>query len=251
MKLSIIVPCYNSENIVRCLDSIVNQTFKDFEIVIVDDGSSDKTYEIINSYFIDKEDIDKQIIKQDNLGSSLARKAGIEKARGDYLGFVDSDDYIEEDYYERLMNKAIESNSDIVCCGIIRHENGKIIKVPSNNQYTNIDISGKQAEMLILNNKSVLIYLVNKVFKKELFKNSLNYPGRIIAEDYLLLSQILKHTDKVSIIDSYGYHYLVSLSSQTKQKYSDVHKQTYIEYNDYYLNIDDNDSDYKQAFERL
>ena len=98
-KISIIIPSYNEEkNIFRCLDSVMNQTFSDFEVLCVDDGSNDKTFDIIKKY----SEKDSRIIpmKNPNKGVSSARNFGIENAKGDYIGFVDSDDFIQPQMYE-------------------------------------------------------------------------------------------------------------------------------------------------------
>ena len=116
MKLSIIVPVYNVKNfLAECLESLVNQTMDDYEIILVDDGSTDGSADIVRSY----EAKYPELIRSkfiDNGGQGRARNFGIEMARGDYLGFVDSDDWVSLDMYEKLYSKACESNADIVVC---------------------------------------------------------------------------------------------------------------------------------------
>ena len=114
-KISIIIPSYNEEkNISRCLDSVMNQTFSDFEVLCVDDGSNDKTYDIIKKY----SEKDSRIIplKNPNKGVSSARNFGIENAKGDYIGFVDSDDFIQPQMYEFLYRAVTENNCDFSVC---------------------------------------------------------------------------------------------------------------------------------------
>ena len=114
-KISIIIPSYNEEkNISRCLDSVMNQTFSDFEVLCVDDGSNDKTYDIIKKY----SEKDSRIIPMKNpyKGVSSARNFGIENAKGDYIGFVDSDDFIQPQMYEFLYKAVTENNCDFSVC---------------------------------------------------------------------------------------------------------------------------------------
>ena len=110
IKISIIVPVYNcAKYIKKCLDSLINQTFKNIEIILVNDGSTDNSEEIIQSY----DDNRIVYIKQKNQGPSAARNLGIDLAKGEYIGFVDSDDWIDADYYEKLYN-AIAANNAII-----------------------------------------------------------------------------------------------------------------------------------------
>lgn len=119
-KVSIIVPVYNVEKYLkRCLNSLVNQTLTDIEVILVNDGSKDKSQEIINEF---KEKYPEKIkaFETVNGGAAKARNYALEHVTGEYIGFVDSDDYVEEDMYEKLYNKAIEENAEIVCCNYYR-----------------------------------------------------------------------------------------------------------------------------------
>lgn len=121
VKVSVIIPMYNSESYIdKCIQSIINQTLKDIEIILVDDGSTDKSLEISNKYAENDERI--KVIKQKNKGVSSARNYGVSIAEGNFITFVDSDDFIEIDMLEILYNSAIDNNCDVVLSGI------KIIK---------------------------------------------------------------------------------------------------------------------------
>ena len=126
-KISIIVPVYKVEKYIhKCIDSILNQTFKDFELILVDDGSPDNCGKICDEYA--KKDSRVIVIHKENGGLSSARNSGLDIARGDYIGFVDSDDYIENDMYELLYNLCEENNCDISSCSSIIHfPNKKVI----------------------------------------------------------------------------------------------------------------------------
>ena len=137
-KISVVVPVYNVEKFLeRCLNSIVNQTFKDIEIICVNDGSTDNSRKILDKY-TNYSNI--KIIDQINAGLSEARNTGLLNAKGEYIAFIDSDDYIDPNFFEVLYNTAFEKNSDIECAGIIRENNKKKIELDSSiKQYEEIE----------------------------------------------------------------------------------------------------------------
>ena len=119
-KVSIIIPCYSVERYLnRCMDTIVNQTLKDIEIILVDDKSPDRVPEMCDEW-AKKDKRIKVIHKKKNEGLGLARNTGLEIATGDYVAFVDSDDYVDTEMFSRLYEKAVETQSDIVYCGVKR-----------------------------------------------------------------------------------------------------------------------------------
>ena len=114
--VSVIIPAYNIEDYIgRCLDSIISQTYKNLEIIVVDDGSRDHTGEILDNYA--KKDRRIKVIHKENGGVSSARNKGIEAAEGDYIGFIDGDDLIEPEMYKTLVDLLEEENADIAHCG--------------------------------------------------------------------------------------------------------------------------------------
>ncbi len=124
-KISIIVPVYNVENYLKkCLDSIVNQTFKDIEIILINDGSTDNSLNICKEYA--KKDHRIRLINKPNGGLSSARNVGIDLSTGEYLGFVDSDDWIALNMYEKLYNLCKIFNADISQCKYIRNNEQKL-----------------------------------------------------------------------------------------------------------------------------
>ena len=115
MEISVIVPVYNTEKFLRrCLDSLINQTFKDLEIICVNDGSADGSGDILKEYS------GIRVINQENRGLSGARNTGIQAARGRFIGFVDSDDWVDLDFFEKLYEAAVKNNADIACASIVR-----------------------------------------------------------------------------------------------------------------------------------
>ena len=122
IKVSIVVPVYNAEKyLVQCLDSVVNQTLKDVEIILIDDGSTDGSAEICKRYLSDPR---VTYYHKENEGLAAARQDGMERASGEYIGFVDSDDWIEPDMYERMYGAAKKENADVVMCNLFIDEDG-------------------------------------------------------------------------------------------------------------------------------
>lgn len=122
-KVSVIVPVYNKAHYVgKCIESILDQTLLDIELILVNDGSTDNSEQVCKSYLSDKR---VQYILQKNSGPASARQNGIDRAQGEYLGFVDADDWIEPDMYEKMYHSALSSDADIVMCNIIENENGR------------------------------------------------------------------------------------------------------------------------------
>ena len=124
-KVSIIIPVFNAEKYLeKCLDSLVNQTLEDIEIICIDDGSTDNSLEILKTY--EQKDKRIKVLQQTNKKQGAARNYGIREAIGEYIGFVDSDDWAELDMFEKLYNKAISTDSDITMCKVIDYnENTK------------------------------------------------------------------------------------------------------------------------------
>ena len=130
IKFSIIIPAYNAENsIQKSIDSILNQTYNNYEIIVVNDGSTDNTINLIEKNSKIK------IINQKNLGVSSARNTGIENAKGDFIAFIDADDYIEKNYLEEFNNIIEKYNPDLIICGINESNNSKIFKSFFKNAY--------------------------------------------------------------------------------------------------------------------
>ena len=213
--LSIIIPSYNIElYIARCLDSLINQTYTNLEIIVVDDGSTDDTLSIIKSY--EKKDKRIHVIHKENEGVSNARLTGMKQAKGKYIGFVDGDDMVEFDMFELLMNNAKEFNADISHCGYV-------MDFPDGHS----DLYYGTGQKIIQNNETGLKDLLrgqciepglwNKIYKKELietFINNKNMDYSIKNLEDLLVNYYLFKESNVSIYeDRCKYHYILRKSS--------------------------------------
>lgn len=205
-KVSVIVPVYNVEKFLpKCLDSLVNQTFKEYEIIIVNDGSPDNSQDIINLYKEKHPKLIRSFIKK-NGGLSDARNYGIDKARGEYIMFIDSDDYVTSDIVEKLYNCIEKEQSDIAVCNFIRiNSKGKEIKNYNYNPGT----------VNILNNKQILFNqptACNKIYKRELFKD-LRFDKGKYYEDLRLINKLYLKCNKVAFIDDFCYYYVERANS--------------------------------------
>ena len=217
--ISVIVPIYNLDNYIeRCLISIRNQTYRNIEIIVVDDGSIDDSWNVINR--IAKEDNRVIPIHKENGGVSSARMLGLANANGEWIGFVDGDDEIEEDMYEVLMNNAFEYNADISHCGykmifndgrITSFYDTKVKKIQDNTTGV-IDL---------LEGDLIEPGLCNKLYKKSLFEDIELDTNIKINEDLLLNYYLFKNSQLSIFEDLTKYHYLIRDNSASRSKLND------------------------------
>ena len=197
-KVSIIVPVYNVEKYIdKCLSSLVNQTLNDIEIIIVNDGSIDKSEQIILKY---KEKYPSKIVylKKENGGLSDARNFGMPYAKGNYIAFLDSDDYVELDTYEKLYNRAIQTDADMVECDFYWEYSDKKIHDTSANYKDESDMYA---------NARVVAW--NKLYKKDLIINSgIKFPKGLRYEDLEFFYKILPQLKKIELINEPLIHYV-------------------------------------------
>lgn len=214
-KVSIIVPVYNVEKYLRkCLDSLINQTLNDIEIICINDGSTDKSLKILKEY----KNKDSRIIllNQENSGQSVARNRGIEIAKGEYLGFVDPDDWIDLDYYEKLYNAASTNDTDIAVGGIIRVTGIKKKKFLNFEKETITDNTKLKFELCDVPEKS---YIWNKIYKTQKLKEiNLKFEEGRIFEDCIFTPQALFFLGKMVTVPNTYYYYLRRNNSTVKQR---------------------------------
>ncbi|NTJ52570.1 glycosyltransferase [Enterococcus faecium] len=212
-EISIIVPVYKVEPYLRkCVDSILAQTFTDFEVILVDDGSPDNSGKICDEYA--SKDSRVRVIHKKNGGLSSARNAGIDVARGKYLGFVDSDDYIEKDMYELLYDNIVKEQADLSICGIYDVYEGK---KPVNKPTIKKTVTATEGLLLILHGNIISVHAVNKLYKRELF-STLRYPEGKYHEDSFVIVDLLDRCKKIAIDSKqkyYYYHRLDSINTET------------------------------------
>lgn len=209
-KISVIVPVYKVEPyITRCLDSITNQTYRNLEIILVDDGSPDRCGEICDEYA--SQDSRIRVIHKSNGGLSDARNYGIDVATGDYLAFVDSDDYIATDMYEKMLGRLQQDDSDMVICNYYRFNEGS---APEHG-YINLP------DRVLLKDEAFDFYLQiggdyvsawNKLYKRGIFAD-LRYPIGKIYEDTFVICEVLNRCARISHMNDPFYYYVMRSGS--------------------------------------
>lgn len=193
MKLSIIVPVYNAEKYLReCLDSLVNQTISDYEVILVNDGSKDSSLSILKDYQAEYPAIVK-VLDIDNGGQGRARNFALNIAEGEYIGFADSDDYVSTDMFEKLLFAAESQKADIAVCDVFRFENDNLTYLPARPWHPELKISSAGS-------------VWNKIFKRDLIGNE-RFPEGYWYEDFEFSAKLLLRSSKTVFIEEALYYY--------------------------------------------
>lgn len=201
--ISIIVPVYNVEKYLKkCIDSILKQTFKNFELILVDDGSTDHSGKICDDY--EKKDSRICVVHKENGGLSSARNKGIAIAQGDYLGFVDSDDFIASDMYEVLYKNLIKENADLSACGKYDYFIGSKCKI--HEPYYMVLNTQEAIKFVLEGGGKATVNVWNKLYRKEIFY-SINYPEGKLYEDAFIIVEILMACKRVVFTSEQKYYY--------------------------------------------
>ena len=199
--ISVIIPVFRTEKYLeKCIGSVMAQTYEKLEIILVDDGSDDKSGEICDSFA--KKDSRIRVIHKDNGGLSSARNAGLEASGGDYIAFVDSDDYINSRMYEELMSAL--DGADISICGYYTvNSKGET----NHSAYSEKTVLSKdEALRELFRDEKIKNHVWNKLFKKELF-SSVSFPEGRIFEDILTTYKLFEKAEKIACIPYSGYYY--------------------------------------------
>ena len=214
-KVSVIVPVYNTEKYLRrCLNSLVNQTLEDIEIIVIDDCSPDNSKEILKEYEKKYKDKIKVFHNKTNKGIGYNRNYGIKKATGEYIGFVDSDDWVDETMYDKLYKRAKKDNLDLVLCNFHKmleketelEEIEPDFKIP---YFKNTNL--KNNPNLLLN---VNLAPWNKLYKKELLED-ITFAEDLKYEDAIFVVKTLSRSKKIGMVDERLNYYLVRSKSET------------------------------------
>jgi len=209
IKVSVIVPVYNVEKYIReCLNSLLKQTLSDIEIIVVNDGTKDRSIEIICDLIDSDERV--RLVEQENGGLSAARNTGLKLARGKYISFVDSDDYVEPDFLKNLYEEGEKDNLDIVCGSHVRlYENGIMEeKVRSEELISNSYKSGAEILLKQLHYSDYRMEVWSNLYLKEFLDlNSLEFFEGIVHEDEEFTPRALIFSEKVKILNSFDYIY--------------------------------------------
>lgn len=246
--ISIIIPVYKVEKYLeKCIESVLKQTYTNLQIILVDDGSPDNCGKICDEYA--KKDPRIEVIHKVNGGLSDARNVGIAKAKGKYIGFVDSDDYIKEDMYEILINLIKEYDADVSICNLYDVIDGK--EYIRNNEDGIQEYSRLEILKEVLLDKNIQSYAWNKLYKKKLF-DEIKYPIGKKYEDIGTTFYVFEKCNKIVVTSEPEYYYLKrsdslvnNVTESTVLDYTDIIIQRYLytqknieklrKYNNYYL----------------
>ena len=235
-KISVIVPVYKVEPYLRkCLDSILEQSYKDLDIILVDDGSPDNCGAICEEYAARDRRI--RVIHQENGGLSAARNTGLKVAAGEYLGFVDSDDWIEPDMYERMLYGLLQAQADISVCGR-KEEYGdhSVFRGWEQEQVLNTE----QAVGLLLADEQMHSYVWDKLYRRDLFQE-LQFPVKHTFEDVAVQYRLFLRAEKIICLPKAFYHYrqrsdsiVNDISLKNRVQYFEAVKRRYDDLKDGY-----------------
>lgn len=220
MTISIIIPVYNSRKYIKkCINSVINQSYSNFEIIVVDDGSTDGSLDIIYSF----NDSRIKVIKQENRGVSEARNVGIKNSSGDYIMFIDSDDYIEFNMLEKFVNVYKNFTPDLIICGIFSEtckNSHKDMFFDGNSYYR--DKTSVRKSMVRLYEKNLLYNVWNKMFKLSIIKRyNITFPSITFGEDNTFNQSYLLHCNSIYNISDCLYHYVREVKNSVTTMYID------------------------------
>jgi len=216
ISVSIITPVYNVERCIeKTINSIINQSCKDFEILLIDDGSKDKSIEIAKNLLINS-DVNYRIISQENSGVSVARNKGICEAKGKYVCFLDSDDYIHKDYIKLMYEKASTCNCDLVFCDYTQVDSKDKVLVESTTRFLEGFITGREAALKQLS-CDITIGMGSALYKTSIIKENCIFfdSSRKYAEDVVFTVKALIHMNKIISVNKTLMFYVRWESSVT------------------------------------
>lgn len=214
-KISVVVPVFNAEKTInRCVSSILSQSFKDFELILIDDGSTDSSY----SLCLEAAEKDERIrcISSECRGASFVRNLGIDEARGEYITFADSDDYIDSGCFEFMYRKITDTKADIVICGYMFECGDTVIK--NNCGEMLLDKSNYNESMITLKSKELIDSVWNKLYSLDFLRRTgVKMPVGEVYEDIAFNLDLLSYGPKIAVFNESFYHYVQNMGSVTKK----------------------------------
>lgn len=234
MKLSVIVPVYNgAPTIEACLASIAAQTCRDYELIVVDDGSTDRTPALLQAFREGHPRMALRILRQENRGLPQSRRAGLAAARGTHVMFVDADDWIEPDYAAAMLAAAEETGASMVCSDYTEDRFGKVRTLRQNPDLVAAGVlPARRVRLAILERRAGFQYLWNKIFRRELLSQLVFPRGNPIGEDLAVVLQALEIAGPVALIPHPGYHYRVHGGNMSRKGFGPEKEQGYRMYRD-------------------
>lgn len=236
-KLSVIIPVFNvQEYLPKCIESVVNQTYTDIEVILINDGSTDGSGSICDFYA--KKNSNIKVIHKGNGGLSSARNSGLNIASGDYVAFVDSDDWVDADMYKTLIELLESKQVDLVACGFKEVFSNRIIFKSDTGSVTYFD-KAEAINSLVSVENSIRFEVWNKVFKRNLI-GDLRFKERQIFEDVYFDRNIFLKVEKTIYIDKPFYNYLKIRDGNTNSHFNENKLIVFKEFNDFIADLKDN-----------
>jgi glycosyltransferase involved in cell wall biosynthesis len=229
--ISVIVPVYNAEEYLpACLDSILKQDLREIEIIVIDDGSTDGSGKIADRYA--KGDSRIQVIHQENAHLSASRNAGMQLATGEYIAFIDSDDWIETDMFSSMYKVAKREESDVVICSVTVEytKDNRIYFEKVNQEYTERDQKNFYSLFVELSKLHLFNYAWNKIYRAQILRDQkLNFEVEAPFEDIAFNLQVLQSIGTISVLPNTYYHYMrrdvATIISSYRPKFLEAHKR--------------------------
>ncbi len=214
-KVTVIIPVYNTERLLdRCLESVVRQSLSDIEIICVDDGSTDGSPALLDSWA--ERDARIRVIHQTNGRQGKARNAALRVARGEYVGMIDSDDYIPEEYFERLYSAATEADADLAICGIVKQKPvGERVVIA----FDRVEVVHDADAKLRVCHCPPEFHPVNKLYRRAMLERlDLRFGEGISYEDVMFVTRAIVECDRVVTVPNVHYYYVLNPSSTVKSR---------------------------------
>lgn len=224
-KVTVIIPVYNTERLLdRCLESVVAQSLSDIEIICVDDGSTDGSGALLDSWA--QRDGRIRVIHQSNGRQGKARNAALTIAQGEYVGMIDSDDYIPKEYFERLYNAAVEADADMAMCGIVKQKSMMERRVVA---FDGVEVAVDAGQKLRLCHCPPEFHPVNKLYRRSMLSRlGLRFDEGVQYEDVKFVTRAIVECGRLVTVPNLYYNYVLNPSSTVKSRQTaDKQRQKY------------------------
>ena len=224
-KVTIIIPVYNTERLLdRCLESVVAQSLADIEIICVDDGSTDGSGVLLDRWA--ERDSRIRVIHQSNGRQGKARNAALNIAQGDYVGMIDSDDYIPKEYFERLYNAAVEADADMAICGIVKQKSMMERRVLT---FDRVEVATDATHKLSVCHCPPEFHPVNKLYRRSMLERlGLRFREGVQYEDVMFVTRAIAECNRVVTVPNLDYFYVLNPTSTVKSRQTaDKQRQKY------------------------
>lgn len=244
--VSVIIPVYNGEKYIsRCLESLLSSDTSELEVIAVNDGSHDSSSALLHEYEGRMPAL--RVIDKENGGAASARATGLHAARGEYIAFLDVDDYVEPQMYSLLEKKAADSGADIVFCDYVAEHTARSEKIKNTfSSGTTFPLDPQAALRCLHSRRAYFPFPWNKIYRADLMRRVEFPEGNFVGEDYNMQLQLLEMAEKIDYLELCGYHYVLTENSASRAGYSEATLRAYLHYKEDYASILEKHPDMKK-----